>query len=74
MLIYTNIDKVKSYLIEELVKQFNVEEHCRRVRQLVSNDVQKYFGAENIVARTGSTPFGPECGKTEFQDPDTVLV
>lgn len=35
---------VEIYLVEELVEEFDVDEHGRGIRQLIGHDVEEGFG------------------------------
>ena len=45
-----------THLIEELLKQLDVDEKGRGVGEFVGNDVQEGFRAEDFILRTSLTP------------------
>ena len=47
-------DVMGAYLVEELIQQLNVDEHGRRVRQLIRHDVEEDLWAEGVTL--GASP------------------
>lgn len=44
-------------LIEEMVEELNVDEHRRRVSQLVRHDIEEDFGTQHVILRATFAPF-----------------
>ena len=61
-------------LIEELVEEFDVDEHGRRIGELVRDDVQKRFRTEHITFGPSFTPLRLEGRSAEFEDTQPVSV
>lgn len=49
--------RVLHYLIEELIQQFDVNKHRGSVSQLLRDDIQERFWTEEVLVRSGFTPF-----------------
>lgn len=45
----------ESYLIKELIKQFNVDEHRRGICKFVGDNVQESFWTENFALGASTT-------------------
>lgn len=61
-------------LVEELVEEFDVDEHRRGIGELVRDDVQESFGTEQVAFGAGFAPLRFESRKTELEDRQPVRV
>ena len=61
-------------LIEELVEEFDVDEHGRRIGELVRDDVQKRFWTEQVAFGAGFAPLRLEGCGAELEDAQPVSV
>lgn len=44
-------------LIKEMVEKLNIDEHGRRVSQLVRHDIEEDFGTQYVILRATFTAF-----------------
>ena len=61
-------------LVEELVEEFDVDEHGRGVCKLVCDYVQESFGAEQVAFGASFAPLRFESRQTELEDRQPVGV
>jgi hypothetical protein len=61
-------------LIEELVEEFDIDEHGRRIGQFVRHDIQEGFGTERVAFGAGFAPLRFESRETELEDTQSISV
>ena len=61
-------------LIEELVEEFDIDEHGRGIGELVRDDVQENFGAERVAFGASLALLRFEGCQTELEDRQPVSV
>lgn len=55
---------MKTSLVEELVKELNIDEHCAHIRKLIGRHIKENLRAKHIVLRTCFALLGFQSGQS----------
>ena len=65
---------MKTNLVEELVKELNIDEHGAHSSKLISHHIKENLRAKHIVLRTCLALFGFQSDQLQLEDHKSVSV